>query len=163
MRKPLKEKGFTLIEMIVAVALLAVAGTAVASLFMNAQVNNMKARDLDQSTARCSAWIEQIKASPEVWINGEPSSQDSLLIKNGQGSYIAFYDKEWQPILDEKEISAGAEYTITIDLYEMPDNAGLWTLEARAVKIKPYFLRNEANTEILKLSTMAEYFMEVTP
>ena len=163
MRKPLGKKGFTLIEMIISVALLAVAGTAVASLFMNAQINNRKAHDLDQSTARLSAWIEEIKASPEIRIDGEPSSDEALLIFNGQGSYKTYYDGEWQPILNENETSAKAEFAIVIDLYEMPDKPGLWTLEARSVKLKPYFLGKESNIEILKLSAMVEYFGEVAP
>ena len=56
----IKEKrGFTLIELIIAVALLAVAGTVVVCLFVHAHVNNRLAADIDRSVFYGTAWIEK--------------------------------------------------------------------------------------------------------
>lgn len=61
-----RRRGFTLIELIIAVALLAVAGTVVVRLFVHAHVNNQLAADIDRSVFYGSAWIEKIKSSPRI-------------------------------------------------------------------------------------------------
>lgn len=162
MRKTNRDNGFTLIEMIISVALLAVAGVAVASLFLNAQVNNMKAADLDHSTSLCSSFIEEIKAAPEAWIKGESGVKGVKPVKFNPGSYAVYYDDSWQIITDDA-LPAGTMYMIRIDLYGIPEKPGLYSVETRAVRLKPYPLSGEGNAEILKLSTMTEYPGEVGP
>jgi prepilin-type N-terminal cleavage/methylation domain-containing protein len=163
MKKRSGEKGLTLIEMIIAAAVLAVAGVAVAGLFVNAHANSRKALDIDKSTAILSSWIEEIKASPEEWTAGRARREGLSPVSGKPGSYQSFYDRNWQPIPGGNDDDPEAEFRMTAELYEMPGKPGLWTIEARMVKIKPYPLKSEANAEILKLTAMTSCEAEVGP
>lgn len=149
------KKGFTLIEMIIAVGLLAVAGVAIASLFVFSHVNNQKATNMDKSVALLSGMIEEIKASPEPWLAGDPQNPDGTLVTVDTGFYVVYYNKDWQPLKASSEDGTPneAEYTIMINFYEVPSNTGLISLDVRSVKLKPYALTEEANTEIFMLTT----------
>lgn len=151
-------KGFTLIELIIAVALLAVAGTVAVRLFVHAHVCNRMAEDIDKSVFLGSAWIEKIKSSPEGWIDGEPSAQDPVVSMSGPGSYVVYYDDNWRPLSVDQ--AQEADYAMHIDLFRMPGK-GLWAIELRTFKIKPYPLRQKPYEEIYALSAMANAVGEV--
>lgn len=157
------KSGFTLIEIIIAVALLAVAGTVAVHLFVHAHVNKQLARDTDQAVFQCSAWIETIKSSPEDWINGNPSESHQNVVVMEPAVYVVYFDKEWNPVADSADREQHAEYALNINLYDVPGKAGLWNIEARMLRLKPYPLRQEDQIEILKLSAMVNDIGEVGP
>jgi prepilin-type N-terminal cleavage/methylation domain-containing protein len=170
MRQKRNNKGFTLIEMIVSVAILAVAGVAVVGLFIFAHNNNMKAVDLDQSVSRCSAVVEQIKASGELPVFDEQDALFAWAVRTDMsdvGSCAFFYDDKWQPIEANDAIDVmkdKAEYMITAEFHEMPDKPGLYTIDVQAVKIKPYALSDKRDTLIYSISSITECFtQEVQP
>lgn len=151
-------KGFTLIEMIIAVALLAVAGTVVVRLFVHAHVCNRLAADIDRSVFYGSAWIEKIKSSPWDWIEGKTSTQEPVVSASGPGSYVVYYDDSWQPIFEDQ--AQKAAYAMHIDLYRISGD-GLWAIELRTFRIKPYPLRQKPYEEIYALSAMVNAIGEV--
>lgn len=154
------KRGFTLIEMIIAVALLAVAGTVVVRLFVHARVNNQMAADIDRSVFYGSAWIERIKSSPKSWIGGDPA--DPAVFVSEPGSYIVYYDKNWALLTGEEDRDGRAAYAMHIDLYEEPESRGLWTIELRTYRMEPYPLRHNSYEEIYRLSAMVNAAREVT-
>lgn len=147
------KRGFTLIEMIIAVALLAVAGTVAVRLFVQARVNNSLSHDIDRAVFYGSSWIERIKSFPEDWTDGNMSALDTAVLKTGTCSYVVYYDENWNPVSGGESSNRNAEYALHIDLFST-DYAGLWTIELRAFKIHPYPLQNEAYREIYSLSAM---------
>jgi len=156
-----EKKGFTLIELIIAVALLAVAGTVAVLLFVHAHVNNRLAADIDRSVFLGAAWIERIKSSPEDWINGDTSALDPAVAKSGQRSYTVCYDKDWKLLPGGGSRPQEAEYVIHIDLFEMMGNDGLWAIEIRTVKTSPYPMRSDTGQEIHMLSALVNVPGEV--
>lgn len=170
MRKGRNSKGFTLIEMIVSVAILAVAGVAVVGLFVFAHNNNMKAVDLDQSVSRCSSVVEEIKASGELPALNDQDTLFAWAVRtdmSNAGSCAFFYDDKWQPMeaTDSFEMMKDkAEYMITAEFHEMPDKPGLFTIDVQAVKLKPYALSSKRDTLIYSISSVTECFtQEVQP
>jgi prepilin-type N-terminal cleavage/methylation domain-containing protein len=156
-----RRRGFTLIELIIAVALLAVAGTVVVRLFVHAHVNNQLAADIDRSVFYGSAWIEKIKSSPEDWICGDPSESDSAVTISETCSYIVYYDDGWIPLHDGQNRIQEAEYAMHIDLYKMNGKEGLWAIELGTYRIEPYPLSKEPYQEIYTLSAMVSVPMGV--
>ncbi|SHJ25234.1 prepilin-type N-terminal cleavage/methylation domain-containing protein [Thermoclostridium caenicola] len=154
-------KGFTLIEMIIAVALLAVAGTVAVRLFIHAHVSNRLAADIDRSVFHGSAWIEKIKASPEDWIGGDPSALESVVSVSDAGSYVIYYDDGWQPLSGIRDPEREAAYAMHIGLYSVPGSDGLWAIDLRSFKIKPYPLRQKPYEEIYAVSAMLNTVREV--
>lgn len=147
-------KGFTLIELIIAVALLAVAGTVAVRLFVHAHVNNQLAADIDQSVFYGSAWIEQIKSSPEDWVDEAPQALDPVVSMSEPYSYIIYYNSDWTPLAGNQDQPEEAAYAMHIDLYRMNGSDGLWAIELRTFKLEPYLLRQETHQEINRLSAM---------
>lgn len=157
-----EKRGFTLIELIIAVALLAVAGTVAVRLFVHAHVNNRLAADIDRSVFYGTSWIERIKSSPGDWINGNASALDPAVCELDTCSYIVCYDKDWNPVRGGENRPQEAEYEIYIDLFRMTGSDRLWAIELRTFKIEPYPLDSEPNREIHSLSALVNVTGEVT-
>lgn len=155
------KRGFTLIELIIAVALLAVAGAAVVRLFVHAHVNNRMAYDIDRAVFYGSAWVERIKSSPEDWTAGDPSAIYQAVCRSDTYSYVIYYDDGWNPIPYGESRADEAEYAMHIDLYGVDESPGLWAIELRTFKIDPYPLQSGPYEEIYSIMAMVNETGEV--
>ena len=106
----MKEKGFTLLEMILAVALLAGASLFIVQYFISAHNLNAKAADLDQS----------------VWL-----SQETLEAFKSMSDVSAFQNGGWQP----EQLPPGLQVK-----YQVHQQGRLYTLQVQVMRTKPYWL-----------------------
>lgn len=163
---PRSQKGFTLIEMIISVGLLALAGLAVITLFVSAHVKNEKASDLDQSVAQCTWIIESLKSIPDIneklEVNKEIIDSIFVLNKMDDGYHcIASYNKEWELLLPEDALTQSnisdktPQYQINIEISPYSkDSPGLYSVNLRVTKVHPYPLERNEHAELFTVSAI---------
>ncbi len=110
------EKGFSLVEIIIAVAILALlSGPAIQAFFVSARLNQ-KSAQLDIAAALAASKIEEFKAYPEIYFREENKTKA-----------CRFYDKNWREINDEntagffletKAEKSGSFYSLTITVFQ---------------------------------------------
>lgn len=130
-------KGMTLVEMIMAVALLAVLGGVVLQMFLFAQGKNRDAWDEDQAVNRSVGIIETMKTLPVDADVGAlelaamfPDSEIS--VSRGTWELVFWYDDAWIPTHD----AVSRAYRLTVHVVPDPDSnglTGLLTLNAERV------------------------------
>lgn len=142
------KKGFTLIEMIIAVGLLAVLSVGIIRLFVVSQVSHYKAVDVDYAVLETNALIEEFQ------VTENPAEKAKR--------FTIYYDSNW-----ERSEIKGSEtlYAIYGDLAQLSkDKEGLLHLDLRAVRLKPYPMEKNEEHEIYKVSVVLEdmsYWSEI--
>ncbi len=99
------KKGFTLTEMLIAVAVLSLLGLVVIQVFLTASSLNHKAADTDRAVAASTAMVEQLKALPsntalEFDTLAELFPDAQLVVSDGgeRGAIRQHYSVEWQAL-----------------------------------------------------------------
>jgi prepilin-type N-terminal cleavage/methylation domain-containing protein len=134
------KKGFTLIEMVIAIGILAVLAVGIMRLFLTSQVSHQKAVDLDYAVLETNALIERFQD-----IKGSPGNGSSFTI---------YYNDKWERT---NIIESNIQYAIYGDLAKLSDDkAGLLHLDLRVVRLKPYILEKNGENEIYKISVIIE-------
>lgn len=134
------KKGFTLIEMIIAVGILAALAVGIIRLFIASQVSLQKATDIDYAVLEINALIEWFQ-------NMEGSSEKA-------SRFTIYYDDKWERSTIKDSIT---QYAIYGDLAKLSDDqAGLLHLDLRAVRLKPYPLEKNEEYEIYKVAVIIE-------
>ncbi len=115
-----KRKGFTLVEVLVAFAVLAIVSGALLQSFVVSAKNNRRAYDLDKAHALCDRAAELFKAYPypedlkNAFSGPDFSEQpspaayiltESFLDASGKGDmlFTKYYDSEWRELLSSEE------------------------------------------------------------
>ncbi len=124
----MNEKGFTLVEMILAVAMLAVASSFIVQYFISAHNLNEKAADLDQG----------------VWL-----AQEALEAFKADDSSSAFRAGTWHPQDSVEDLLL--RYTLE------PQAENLYTLKVQVVRTKDYWLESQADKLIYEVY-LTRYF-----
>lgn len=98
-------KGFTLTEMLVAVAVLSLMGLVVIQVFITASSLNHKAADTDRAVAICTAVVEQLKGLPvETLLDSQtitavfPEALVTIAPSGQDGTIKLFYSEEWETL-----------------------------------------------------------------
>ncbi len=132
------KKGFTLIEMIIAVGVLAVLAVGIIRLFIASEVNHKKALDTDCAVLETNALIEEFQE-----IN--PSEKASR--------FTIYYNDNWERSVKDSD----SMYAVYGDIVKLSDDQeGLSHLDLRAVRLKPYPLEKNEEHEIYKISVIVE-------
>lgn len=133
------KKGFTLIEMIIAVGVLAVLAVGIIRLFIASEVSHEKAVDIDYAVLETNSLIEEFQ---EMKNSSEKASR-----------FTIYYDDNWgRSIKDTNSL-----YAIYGDMVKLSDEQeGLLHLDLRAVRLKPYPLEKNEEFEIYKVSVIVE-------
>lgn len=164
-RKKLKgNQGFTLVEMILAVGILALLSILVLQLFLTSTNMSQKAYDLDQAVLASKSAVENFKNHPT------PSSRDVM----------TYYDKDWKQIIpSDNKKPENSEFIVVLSIQKetsttnnqlsqknnsIQDNAGmnssinnsqgLYKLKATVTKISSYLHESKSNIPLYTLEAM---------
>jgi len=173
MKRLIKRKnGFTLVEMIISVAFLAVISLVLAELFISAQNCLDKAHDLDQSVHIAKKTIETFKAgeNPEDFIKSE-SAHSSDISESGHIITVkTYYDEDWQ-VLDPSDdmLQSKTAFTSSVEIKPVPpgtdgyefEGKGIYTIHVKIDKINPYAMEETAVKEVYSL-TSRKYFSRLS-
>lgn len=124
----MNEKGFTLVEMIISVAMLAVVSLFIVQYFISAHNLNEKAADLDQGVWLAQEALEAFKAEP---------------------SASAFSSGDWRP----QEGVEGLSLRYFVD----SSVNNLYTLRVQVVRTKTYWLESETENLVYEVY-LTRYF-----
>lgn len=135
MKRLQSNKGFTLIEMILSVGLLALLSVGILRLFIAAQVNHDKAVDLDHAVWESGTLIEETRQREDI-----PS---------GGSHFTLYYDENWSQTLDETR----GQYAVYGDVIPLSEkDQRLFNLHLKFVRIIPYPLESKTETVIYLVS-----------
>lgn len=160
------KKGFTLVEMIISVAFLAVISLVLAELFISAQNCLDKAHDLDQSVHIAKKTIETFKAGekPEDFIESESMSSSNISESGDAFAVMTYYDEDWQVLNPSDDLlKSKTAFISTVEIKPaLPgtdsfDGKGIYTIHVKIDKSTPYVMEKTAAGEIYSLSAQ-KYF-----
>jgi prepilin-type N-terminal cleavage/methylation domain-containing protein len=156
-------RGFTLVEVIIAIGVIAIASVIILQLFITAKNLNQKSEDLDKSILASTSIVELIKSGKAPGdIKANPSIEYALIDEsNDIISINMYYDNNWN-LIESKDINLC--YTLTAVIspassINTKDNKAsrAYAIEVHVVKAKPYPLEKSIDKEIYSLSTI-RYF-----
>lgn len=104
-RNRLNQRGFTLIEMLIATAVLSVLGLAAIQVFITASSLNHKAADMDRAVAVSTEIVERLKnLPPDTTLNSQtigglfPDAVVSIGVDGKEGSLNFLFTEDWEPM-----------------------------------------------------------------
>lgn len=121
-----KHKGFTLIEIIISIAIISIVGLSVMQMFTTSSKVNRRAKEIDNANLKATSIIEKIKNNPDNFVKDMKLEKERLLDKNGrvvtnekeaktcENSYekTIYYDYHWNEVVDVKK----ARFKSTVNL-----------------------------------------------
>lgn len=144
-------KGFTLIEVVISVAFLAVLGVFMVKLFIHADNLNTKAQELDHSVIITQNLMELVEKEgvPKVSANGYYSVS---WVKSNEGYGASLY---FDGGFNSVKAKADSEYELTIKVTELDrleTGKGLYAYDLMVVRSHDLPLETDAR-EVYKMST----------
>ena len=130
-------RGFTLIEIIIAIGIIAIISVFVLQVFITAKTLNQKATDLDNSVFLSNNLIELFRSG------------------NSREDFILYYDSDWK-IINEKSKNNQADFIISGTITHASD---LYSLKLKTAKLKPYTL-SKKNNILLYAVESSKFFYE---
>lgn len=154
-----KKKGFTLVELIISVGILSVAGAFILLFFAYSKDINTRTYDLDNSVYQSNYIIESLKA--ELW-EEEPLKEMLLLETSRPPDSIykeIYFDNQWEYV----GIDEDPNYVLNLNLERKEDgvnNKGLYDVTIEVIKTKPYFRSLTKNMTIYSMETKVYISLE---
>ena len=152
------KRGFTLVEIIVSIGILAVVSLFVLEMFLRSMNTEKRASDYDNASSYCQTVLEYYK----TYGTCDPAVSDLDICGNWSfsdeedGSFVMYmhFDKNWKPV----PAYDYEGYTVTA-LADAPgeENRGIQTVSAEAVRHKPMVMEDKAE-EILMRVSASKYF-----
>ena len=115
------DKGFTLVEVMIAILVLALSSGFIAEMFLVSARVNQRAQDMDSGVMRAIGIIETFKkqetplkiADDVIFENAYSGSESGILVLTG------YYDENWQPLpASAGVLPEGAVFCLTTNIYE---------------------------------------------
>lgn len=153
------KKGFTLVELIISVGILSVAGAFILLFFAYSKDINTRAYDLDNSVYHSNYIIELLKA--ELW-DEEPLIDMRVLETSKPPDSISKeirFDNKWEYV----ELDEGHDYVLNLNLERNEDgvnNKDLYDVTIEVIKTKPYFRSLTKNMTIYSMETKVYIYLE---
>ncbi len=148
-----KKKGFTLLELCIAVGVLALVSVFVLQMFVLSRNTSMKARDLSRAVLSAQSAVESFKA-----VRGDPDKLTALpgyetasVEASAEGFLTAtvFYDTDWMPV------KGTGDYSLTLSA--VPEAEGGWSLTAAVTRHRAYPLESPGDRELYSMEAV-EYW-----
>jgi flagellar basal body-associated protein FliL len=134
------KKGFTIVELIISVGTLAIAGIIMIQLFIGAKDVALRAEELDRSVFLANSMVESIKS--ERW-DEEPISgmYTEYALRSGNTiKKVGYYNDDWDK-LDEGNKDIVFTATLTMKGYSeaTQEEEALYDLDIEIKRLEPYF------------------------
>lgn len=156
-RRHLNRRGFTLTEMLIAVAVLSLIGVIVIQVFITAGSLNRKAADVDRAVAVSTAIVERLKALPEdAGLDSQtigrlfPNAVVSIGTDGMEGTVSILYTDTWEAL----NVTSSQNYTFSVEarLNSTPPEQGSVTrMVVRVTRQGRYFHRVDAQPLLFEL------------
>lgn len=151
------DKGFTLTEMLIAVAVLSLMGLVVIQVFITASSLNHKAADTDRAVAACTTVVEQLKALPADTVLDSrtlaevlPEALVTVTSNGGEGTLKLLYTSQWEPLTLFSSQSPG--YVLEAELKAAgPEDGNITQLNMKVVRQTRYFHKADPKPVIFVL------------
>ncbi|MDR1158787.1 MAG: prepilin-type N-terminal cleavage/methylation domain-containing protein [Oscillospiraceae bacterium] len=147
------QRGFALVEIIIAIGVLAVVSMFILEMFVRAANMSQRARDKDNACFEAQTVLALYRALP---VQGRAalsvSGRDAT--RSAPGVWTFYYDDAWRPVAAPPD--AGFTLTLTAAPGTNAETltAGAWeTLSVTVVKNEPYLLEKQPRGPILTLTT----------
>lgn len=157
------KKGFTLIEIVITIGILAMASIFILQLFFTARAINQKSNDLTESIMTSISIIETFKsgAAPEELLADQLLKHAVVEQKEDSIGFYIYYDDKWNV---QQSLNLEPEYILSAAVEPLtdsrtPDHAksGLYRIELTLTKTKPYYVGKAFNEEIYSVAA-TKYF-----
>ena len=110
------ERGYTLIELIIAITILAIIAIPLMHGFVTAAKTNAKAREIEQATTVAQNTMEKIKATPiEELIKGVEPHKDLGILENGDTMETLRYELTYEEVVTD-----GVPYRVDVRIENGP-------------------------------------------
>lgn len=156
-------RGFTLVEVIIAIGIIAIASVIILQLFITAKNINQKANDLDKSILASTSIIELFKSGKAPGDIKADSSMEYALIDESNNiiNIYMYYDDNWS-LIESKDINPCFTLTAVITpvssiSLESGKTSRAYKIGVHVVKAKPYPLEKNFKKEIYSVET-TRYF-----
>jgi prepilin-type N-terminal cleavage/methylation domain-containing protein len=165
-QKP-KKRGFTLVEIIISIGIVAIISSSILELFITAGNLNRKAFDMDKSVMLSETVVEQFKLldNPQGLKNMDVLKDAYLLKASKKNSYTIFYDNKWNVIknssLSDKSDEAvikEASYIFNIFVTDV-DKSGIMKMSLAVIKNKFGYMEKQTDKDFYTIN-VAKYFAE---
>ncbi|MDR0671039.1 MAG: type II secretion system GspH family protein [Oscillospiraceae bacterium] len=147
------QRGFALVEIIIAIGVLAVVSMFILEMFVRAANMSQRARDKDNACFEAQTVLALYRALPAQG-GAALSVSGRAAARSAPGVWTLYYDDAWRPV------AAPPDAGFTLTLTSAPGagaealSAGVWeTLSVTVVRNEPYLLEKQPRGPILTLTT----------
>ncbi len=145
-------RSLALVEIIIAIGVLAIVSVFVLEMFARASNITNKARDKDRAGFEAQSMIELFKSDVDLTASVDVGR---VVVRTAPDTYELYFSSGFTPVAQRDE--QGYALTMTVTPQNTLDGVsvdwGRWeTLTVSVVKLAPYLLSDEDDVEILKVS-----------
>ncbi len=152
---PQSHRSFALVEIIIAIGVLAVVSMFILQMFVRAANFENKARDKDMACFEAQNAVELYKTNRAPMASG--LSEGRTARRLSAGHWELYYDSDWRPVAEKQDkgfvlsfvVSAGVHPSRALE----PESAGAWDdIAVRVVKTDPYLMEDRGGGDVFSLS-----------
>jgi prepilin-type N-terminal cleavage/methylation domain-containing protein len=165
-RKSVNSKGFTLVELIISIGIIAIISSSILQLFITAGNLNRKAFDIDKCVMLSESIIEQFKSgnTPIDLKNTDIMKTAFYSEENKNLKLILYFDSEWNEIskateLRETDALRTASYILKAVVKPTSDR-GIFNIRITVIKNKYRYLEKNTKKNFYTI-TAVKYFTAV--
>lgn len=156
MRMLKDRQGFTLTEMLIAVAVLSLLGLTVIQVFITSSSLNHKAADIDRAVALSQAVVESMKGLPcDSPLDNQtlgrlfPGAVTAIDTDGLRGTLEQRYTADWEPVSSG---SAGGGFILRAEMRAgSSENGGLTLMTLRVSRTERYFHQQDATPLLFEM------------
>lgn len=151
------QKGFTLVELIMSIGIIAILSCMVLQLFITAENLNKRSSDLDASVMKSESLIESFKScnNPMEFVN-QDAMRGAVEHKDGKDvSFLLYYDDKWN-LIKKDSSNTMAAFTIKLKLYQI-DSEQFWKIKISVIKNKYRYLEKNVGKDFYSIEA-SKYF-----
>ena len=152
------KKGFTLVEIIIAIGLIAIFSSVILQLFVTSRTLHQKARDLDKSIILATNIVETFKSGTKASdIKTNKLLEYSAMAEDGKEITIYMhYDENWNLI---KDGSSTPQFIVKTVIKPAAETGNIYDIDVNISRATPYPMDAKPKKEIYDIRS-TRYFSE---